>query len=119
MPAFAPRPIGASPAFAAVCASPGDAGCDPALLAFAPAAVMVVGRVGVVLIGALARTTTAVAHVGHGIQSGCQHLVIVAAGPAQPHSKWCAFLVDHKMALGARFGPRSVGFEPVSAVASK
>ena len=89
--------------FAAVYASPGNAGHDPALPAFAPAAVMVVGLVGVELVRALARTSTTVAHAWHGIQGGCQHHTVVPVGRAQPHPERGALPVDHKMALRARF----------------
>ena len=89
--------------FAAVYASPGNAGHDPALPAFAPAAVMVVGLVGVELVRALARTSTTVAHAWHGIQSGCQHHAVVPVGRAQAHPERGALAVDHKMALRARF----------------
>ncbi len=89
--------------FGAVHAPPGNAGRDPALPAFASAAVMVVGLVGVKLVRALARTSTTVAHAWHGIQSGCQHHAVVPIGRAQPHPEQGALPVDHKMALRARF----------------
>lgn len=89
--------------FAAVYASPENAGRDPALPAFAPAAVMVVSLVGVELVRALARTSTTVAHAWHGIQNGCQHHAVVPVGRAQLHPERGAPAVDHKMALHARF----------------
>ena len=89
--------------FAAVEASPGNAGRDPALPAFAPAAVMVIGLVGVKLVGALARAATAVAHAWHGVEGGRQHQAVVPVGWAQAHPERCAPSVDHKMALRSRF----------------
>ena len=89
--------------FAAVDAPSGNAGLDGAFSAFAPAAVMVIGFVGVELARALARTSTTVAHTWHGIQGGCQHHAVVPVGRAQPHSERGAPAIDHKMALRARF----------------
>ena len=89
--------------FAAVYASPCNAGLDRTFPAFAPAAVMVIGLVSVELAGALAGTATAMAHARHGIQSGCQHQAVVPVGRAQPHPERGAPQVDHKMALRARF----------------
>lgn len=89
--------------FAAVEAAPGNAGRDPALPAFAPAAVMVIGLVGVELVGTLARAATAVAHAWHGVEGGRQHQAVVPVGRAQAHPGRGAPLVDHKMALRARF----------------
>lgn len=85
--------------FAAVYASPCSAGLDGTFPAFAPAAAMVIGLVGV----ELARTATTVAHAKHGIQSRCQHHAVVPIGRAQPHPERGAPPVDHKMALRDRF----------------
>lgn len=96
-------PAMSAQSFAAVYTSPGNAGLNPALPAFAPAAAMVIGLVGVELAGALARTATTVTHARHGIQSRCQHHAVVPIGRAQPYSERGAPPVDHKMALRARF----------------
>lgn len=100
--------------FAALDAASGNAGPDGAFPAFAPATIVIIGLVGVKLAGALARTSATVVHARHGIHSGCQHHAVVPVGRAQPDPGRGAFPVDHKMALRARLGPRSVGFGPVS-----
>ena len=96
-------PAMSAQSFAAVYTSPGNAGLNPALPAFAPAAAMVIGLVGVELVGPLARTATTVAHARHSVESGCQHHAVVPVGRAQPHPERGAPPVDHKMALRARF----------------
>ena len=101
--------------FAAVDAASGNSGRDPAFPAFSPTAVVIVSLVGVKLIRPLARAAATVAHTWHGVEGGCQHQAVVAVGRAQPHPERGALAVDHKMALRARFDPRSVGFGPISA----
>ena len=96
-------PAMSAQSIAAVEAPSGNAGLDGAFPAFAPAAAMVIGLVGVELVRALARTSTTVAHAWHGIQSGCQHHAVVPVGRAHPHSERGAPAIDHKMALRARF----------------
>ena len=89
--------------FAAIDAPSGNAGPDGTFPAFTPAAVMVIGLVGVELVGPLAWAATTVAHAWHGVESGCQHHAVVPVGRAQPHPERCAPLVDHKMAFRSRF----------------
>lgn len=91
--------------FAAVPCPPSNARHDRADAAFGSAAVAVVSLVGVKLVGALARAATTMAHAWHGIQSGCQHLAVMAVGRAQAHPERGAPAIDHKMALRARFAP--------------
>ncbi len=96
-------------------AGPGDAGPDGAGAALSSAATVVIGLVGVELVGPPPGTTSAVPHAGHSVQGGRPHQAVMPVGRVQADPERRASPIDHKVALRARFGPRSVGVGPVSA----
>ena len=96
------HPAVSSQTLAVLDAAPGDAGNDVALAAFAPAALVIVGFVGVPLAGPAAGPPARALEWGHGVQHGFHHGGVVAVGPGQADGQRSAVAVGEDMALGAR-----------------
>ena len=92
----------------AVCAASGDPGLDAAGLTLTAAAPVVVALVGVQLVRALARPTTASgSHALHGVQRGHQHHAVMPVGAAQRDAERRAAGVRDEVAF--RAGPAAIG----------